>query len=177
MSGQGMKVSDALQRILRIERDAVMFFEKIHRIAYEPIMRDLFEKLTIVKREHLKMLEEGMRGLGNDVLKTEPSAELEIIYPITELEKAECYVCGFMTRVDAIPDACPRCGASKYAFEKEITPKKIWEIAQKGSHRVLKLLDEVEKEAGAKTEHVVNGLRRLEQRLYDEALRELDGLK
>jgi len=49
-------------------------------------------------------------------------------FPFEEYSSIECSVCGYGTRSDAIPETCPSCGAARYAFERDVSPDRAWDL-------------------------------------------------
>lgn len=164
-----------MERVLQIEREGVSFFEKAHVLVGDPRVREVFDKLAEAKREQLRSLEESLRALN--VPATAKDDRKSLAYPLADFEKAECYVCGYSTGLKEIPESCPRCGASRYAFEKEVSFRRAWEIAEEGSDSALKILGEAEKDAEPTVKHILAEQISFEQKLLDEARRQLEQAK
>jgi len=176
MSVKKKKIDDAILRVYLIEYEGITYFKKAHSIANDPQVRHIFERLLDIKKEHLRKLEEGFKKLG----KSPPSMTEKQhtgAYPLDDIQKAECYVCGHTTEIGDIPESCPRCGASHHAFEKEITMRKAWKIAESGSHTALKVLKEIEKQVNAKIKPMISRQVQLEKVLLDEARKELEVMR
>ena len=86
-------------------------------------------------------------------------------------------MCGYGVESGEVPESCPRCGASRYAFEKEISLRKAWELAENGSRTTLKILADAEKEATPAVRPIIARQMQLEQRLLDETRKELEALR
>jgi len=172
MSSRGEDSAAILAGVLQIEREGVSFFEKAHVLVGDPRVREVFDKLAEAKREQLRSLEENLKALNVHAVAKEEQKGLA--YPFADFEKAECYVCGYSTGVTEIPESCPRCGASRFAFEKEISLRRAWEIAEEGSYSALKILGEAEKDSESMVKHVLAEQVNLEQKLLEEARRQLE---
>jgi len=163
-----------LTEALQAEREAVEFFGRSQTVTQDPSVRQIFEKLTKEMKLHVKNLEEIMEKL--DLSAPELKAPSGF-YPISDLQRAECYVCGYAADAESIPESCPRCGASRYAFEKEISGKKAWEFAEKGAVAILRMLGEAERGADARMRSMMAGHIRLEQQFLSEARKQIEALK
>ena len=172
MSARGKKTDNPIARALQAAKAGVVFFERAHTVASEPRVREVFGKLLSTKKESLRSLEENI----NEAHVQLPEAEVQLprIYPLEELQKKECYVCGYSTDADMIPESCPRCGASRYAFEKEITVEEAWELAESGARVTLEILSEAEREAEPGVKPILAKQIQLEQRVLDETRKELE---
>jgi hypothetical protein len=172
MNVRGRKTENQLARVLQAAKEGVVFFERAHALANDPRVREVFGKLMNTRKERLRSLEE---NLGEASLQL-PEAEGQSprIYPIEELRKKECYVCGYSTDLDTIPESCPRCGASRYAFEKEITETRAWELAESGARITLEILGEAEKEVEASVKPILAKQIQLEQRILNETRKVLE---
>ena len=115
-------IADALQA----EDEAVDFFEQVQSATRDPRLKETLQELARQKREHAMSLRDMIKKLDIEIPERRGKPKF---YPLAELQKVECYVCGHAADSKSIPESCPRCGASKYAFEKEIGIKKMWEMA------------------------------------------------
>jgi ribosomal protein L37E len=172
MSARGKKTENPISRALQAAKEGVEFFERAHIVANEPRVREVFGRLLDTKKESLRSLEENLKEAR--LQPPEAEGKLPRIYPLEELQKKECYVCGYGTDSETIPESCPRCGASRYAFQKEITLEKAWEMAESGSRVTLEILSEAEREAEAKVKPVLAKQIQLEQRILNETRKELE---
>lgn len=171
MSAHGRDSAGVLVRVLQVEREGAAFFEKAHVLVRDPRVREVFDRFAVAKKEQLRSLEESLKALSVPIAAGEQRKEPT--YPLAEFQNAECYVCGYSTDIPVTPESCPRCGASKYTFEKEISLRRAWEIAKAGSYATLRILGEAEKEADPKVKPVLAAQISLEQKLLDEAKRQL----
>jgi len=172
MSARGKKTDNAIARVLQAAKEGVVFFEKAHTAANDPRVREMFGRLLNIRKESLRSLEESLKEAHLQLPETE--GQTSRIYPLEELQKKECYVCGYSTDVEAIPESCPRCGASRYAFEREITVRKAWELAESGARITLELLSEAEKLAEENVKQVLAKHIQLEQSILNETRKELE---
>lgn len=172
MSARVRKTDNPIARVLQAAKEGVVFFERAHTAANDPRVREVFGKLLNIKKESLRSLEENLREAR--LLLPEMEGQPPRIYPLEELQKKECYVCGYSTDLEMIPESCPRCGALRYAFEKEITVRKAWELAESGARITLEILSEAEREVEAKAKPVLAKQIQLEQRVLNETRKELE---
>src|SRR3989442_12829133 len=107
-----------------------------------------FEELGRHKKDQLARLE-GVAGSG-----VKDAAVMPGIYPINVVAKVECYVCGFVAETKAMPNNCPNCGAARYAFEKEISLSKAWEIAAEAGRKSATLFGESAARTAGRTKAV-----------------------
>jgi len=175
MSARGKKLEDLLARVFQAEREGVAFFEKAHSVANDPRVREVFDKLLNIRKESLRSLEESLSEarLQSPGAKGQPSS----IYPLEEIQKKDCYVCGYSTDIEAVPESCPRCGASRYAFEKEITVREAWEFAESGSRNTLDILNDAEKHAESTIKQVLAKQIQIEKSVLDDTRKELESHK
>ena len=96
---------------------------------------------------------------------------------LAELQKIECYVCGYSIGHEVIPESCPRCGASRYAFEKDITLRKAWELARSGMTATLGILADAQKESEGRMKDVLSRQIDIERNLLSDMRRELEGIR
>jgi len=172
MSARGRKTDNPIARVLQAAKEGVVFFESAHTVANDPRVREVFGRLLNIRKESLRSLEENLREARLQLPETE--GQPPRIYPLEELQRKECYVCGYGTDLETVPESCPRCGASRYAFEKEITVRKAWELAESGARITLEMLSEAEGEVEAKAKPVLAKQIQLEQRVLDETRKELE---
>ncbi len=165
--------ADSVAKALQAEKDGVAFFEKAYSVSNDPRVRGVFERLAAAKKVHLRNLEDGLRDLH---MAAAGEARHSTAYPFADILKTECYVCGYGVESGEVPESCPRCGASRYAFEKEISLRKAWELAENGSRTTLKILADAEKEATPAVRPIIAKQMQLEQRLLDETRKELEAL-
>ncbi len=173
VEGPLRKVSLALQ----LEKDGAIYFDRAHKLVDNPRLREAFRKFAESKREQLKNFEDGLKSLNISPQEMAEKAQPTSAYPLLEVQKAECYVCGHTVDIAMIPDSCPRCGASIHAFEKEMGFKKAKEITEAGSRAILTALGDAEKEADEKLKKVLTKQIQIEQQLLDKARKELESHK
>src|SRR2546427_149118 len=114
-----------------------------------------FEELGRHKKDQLARLE-SVAGSG-----PKEAAVMPGIYPMNVVAKVECYVCGFVAETKAMPNTCPNCGAARYAFEKEISLSKAWEIAADAGRKSATLLGESAAHAGGRLRAKHGGVHRV----------------
>src|SRR2546428_2662181 len=95
------------------------------------------------------------------------------IYPMNVVAKVECYVCGFVAETKAMPNTCPNCGAARYAFEKEISLSKAWEIAAEAGRKSATLFGESAAHTAGRAKAVLEELARDEEGQAVQADRQL----
>src|SRR3989441_13217679 len=113
-----------------------------------------FEELGRHKKDQLARLE-GVAGSG-----AKEAAVMPGIYRINVVAKVECYVCGFVAETKAMPNTCPNCGAARYAFEKETSLSKAWQIAADAGRKSAILFGESAAHAGGPAKVVMKELAR-----------------
>src|SRR5207245_9212755 len=99
------------------------------------------------------------------------------IYPMNVVAKVECYVCGFVAETRAMPNTCPNCGAERYAFEKEISLSKAWEIAAESGRKSATLFGESAAHTAGRAKDVLEEVARDEEGQAVEAARQLAGIR
>ncbi|MBI4416171.1 MAG: hypothetical protein HY557_04220 [Euryarchaeota archaeon] len=125
------KIADANRQVAQVGRDAVAFFRRAKSLAADPRVKFIFDRATEVYERAVKLLESlpGARG----------KAKAPDIFPFSEYERIECYVCGFEAKGDEPPESCPSCGAARYAFERDVSQDKAWDVVAKGTRDALAL--------------------------------------
>jgi len=123
------KPSDAVREAAQVGRDGVAFFQRANRLASDPRVKFIFGRAAEEYASAVKVLEPVAKGKGK------PKAPA--LFPSEEYEKIECYVCGFETTVDDLPEACPSCGAARYAFEKEVSQDRAWDLVARTTKDVI----------------------------------------
>ncbi len=113
----------SLGTVLKLERDGAAFFRRANTVAADPRVRQLFDRLARQREEDVHLIEDAIATAG----LRPPAATGHTPYPFEAVSKVECYACGYVT--DEIPTSCPKCGAARYAFEKEFGKSTVWEIA------------------------------------------------
>lgn len=83
-------------------------------------MKFIFGRAAEQYEGALKFLEPLAKGRGRP--KVPP------FFPFDEYEKIECYVCGYVAKADDLPEVCPSCGAARYAFEREVSQDRAWDL-------------------------------------------------
>ena len=152
------KTSEAIRQLAQVERDGAAFFHRANRLAADPRVKFIFGRAAEEYENALKALEPFAKGRGT------PKAPA--IFPFADYADVECYVCGFEVEGDDIPEVCPSCGAARYAFEKEVSQDRAWELVARTTKGVLAfakkagagLKDPKGKEALAKALAVHRGL-------------------
>jgi len=125
------KASDAVREAAQVGRDGVTFFQRANRLASDPRVKFIFGRAAEEYGNAVKALESAAKGKGKGRAKP-PS-----LFPSEEYERIECYVCGFETTVDDLPEVCPSCGAARYAFEKEVSQDRAWDLVARTTKDVI----------------------------------------
>ena len=123
------KASEAIRQVAQVERDGATFFRRANRLAADPRVKFIFARAAEEYESALATLEPLAKGKGKPKV---PS-----LFPFDEYGKIECYVCGYQTGPDEMPEVCPSCGAARYAFEKEVTQGRAWELVTKTTKDVI----------------------------------------
>jgi len=124
VSSSERDIEESFAASLALGEAGVAFFERAGAVTADPRVRLIFHRLTRVKQDHLKLLRDRAAAMG---VRGGHAANAPAVYPTEAFARVECYVCGHSS-VD-IPDACPKCGSARYAFEKEISKAMAWELA------------------------------------------------
>ncbi len=109
---------------LALEEAGVAFFERAGAVTADPRVKLIFHRLARGKQDHIKLLRDRAAALG---IRGTRAATAPAVYPTEAFARVECYVCGHSSM--DIPDACPKCGSARYAYEKEISKAMAWELA------------------------------------------------
>lgn len=152
MTSKGGKESDALARAIGAVVEGITFYDLGHVAVAEVRVKIAFEELGRRKRVQLAKLEAVAGPTAKD------AAILPGIYPLEVVAKVECYVCGYAAETKSMPSQCPNCGAARYAFEKEITLTKAWEIAADTDRKSARLFREAAAHADARVKAVLEAL-------------------
>jgi len=114
---------DALARAVGTVLEGLTFYDLANAVVAEVRVKVAFEELGRLKRSQLAKLEPIAPAGVKD------AAKWPGIFPLDAVAKVDCYVCGYTADAKSLPNQCPKCGAARYAFEKEIALSKAWEIA------------------------------------------------
>ncbi len=171
LTSKGGKESDALARAFGVLVEGLTFYDLANVAVAEMRVKVAFEELGRHKKDQLARLE-GVAGSG-----AKEAAVMPGIYPINVVAKVECYVCGFVAETKAMPNTCPNCGAARYAFEKEISLSKAWEIAADAGRKSATLFGESAAHAGGRAKVVLEELARDEEGQAVQAARQLAELR
>jgi len=171
LTSKGGKESDALARAFGVLVEGLTFYDLANVAVAEMRVKVAFEELGRHKKDQLARLE-GVAGSG-----AKEAAVMPGIYPINVVAKVECYVCGFVAETKAMPNTCPNCGAARYAFEKEISLSKAWEIAADAGRKSAILFGESAAHAGGRAKVVLEELARDEEGQAVQAARQLSELR
>ena len=171
----GRKSGSQLALAIQAEREGVVFLEKVQGLATNPKVKVLMARLAKTKRQHLRVLEDSLKQAS--ISMHEDEVRRAEVYPLADLQRIECYVCGHSIGHEAIPESCPRCGASRYAFEKDITLRRAWELAQSGMTATLRILAEAQKESGNRIGDILARQIDIERNLLNEMREEMEGFK
>jgi len=118
------EIEESFAASLALEEAGVAFYERAGAVTADPRVRLIFQRLARVKHDHLRLLRDRAAAMG---VRGGHAAKAPTVYPTEAFARVECYVCGYGS-VD-IPDACPKCGSARYAFEKEVSKAMAWELA------------------------------------------------
>jgi len=171
LTSKGGKESDALARAFGALVEGLTFYDLANVAVAEMRVKVAFEELGRHKKDQLARLE-GVAGSG-----VKDAAVMPGIYPINVVAKVECYVCGFVAETKAMPNNCPNCGAARYAFEKEISLSKAWEIAAEAGRKSATLFGESAAHTAGRTKAVLEELAQDEQGQAVQADRQLAELR
>lgn len=167
MTGGHTGLEASLGEVLRYARDGVAFFRRAGEVAADPRVRLAFERLAHERRVSLDDLEKSIRNAGLRLAPPRGTGP----YPFAAVAKVECYVCGYSS--EEIPTMCPRCGAARYAFEKEFARTKPWEIAVESVRIGVVALEAALKQAEAPLRSALGAVLERERTLLRESEREL----
>ena len=148
---------------LAVEEAGVAFFERANAVTADPRVKLIFTRLARIKQEHVKLLRDQAASLG---VRSGREATVPAIYPTEAFARVECYVCGYSAT--DIPESCPKCGAARYAFEKEVSKAMAWELAAKGARSTLSFVRGLE-EKHPVTRPLLEPLRAAEEAFAAEA--------
>lgn len=157
----------SLGEALRYAREGVAFFRRAGEVAADPRVRLAFERLA---RQRQTSFDDLGKSIKNGGLRLPPPGGTGP-YPFSAVAKVECYVCGYAS--EAIPTMCPRCGAARYAFEKEFGRAKPWEIAVESARIGIAALEAALKEAEPPLRSALGAVLERERTLLRESEREL----
>ncbi|HEX9340882.1 MAG TPA: hypothetical protein VF992_06910 [Thermoplasmata archaeon] len=171
MTSTGGKASEALARAIGALVEGVTFYDLANAAVAEVRVKVAFEDLGRRKKAQLARLESVTGRSAKD------AAILPGIYPMDVVSKVTCYVCGYVAETKAMPNQCPNCGAARYAFEKEITLSKAWEIAADAGRKSAAVFREEAARTDRPTRAVLEELADDEDREAAEAARQLEELR
>src|SRR2546426_6887776 len=123
------KSPDAVRAAAQVGRDGADFFRKANRLAADPRVKFIFGRAAEEYANAAKALEPLARGKG--------TRKVPSIFPFSEYDRIECYVCGFEADADEIPEICPSCRAARYAFEREVTQQSAWGLVARTTKEAL----------------------------------------
>jgi rubrerythrin len=146
---EGWRERAALMSALVLEKAGLDFYSNVSKVAADPRARSLFQQMADRKREEMRLLNLRYGEItGDEAAPTPEEAErillqggesVPSIYPMKSVERAVCFVCGEEVAVDALPNECPSCGASRYAFERDIDEGLAFRMAQENEAKCLDL--------------------------------------
>lgn len=109
---------------LAVENEGLEFYSRAAKVASDPRARAVFLEMAQSRQEDIRHLTETWRELIGRDLSASNEDQIEAgassIYPMELVNSAVCFVCGEEVPVDALPEDCPSCGASRYTFEMDI---------------------------------------------------------
>jgi rubrerythrin len=175
----GWRERAVLMSALVLEKEGLDFYSKISRVAADPRARQLFQEMAEQRLEEMRLLNERYGELtGEEAAPTPEEAERRLaergepvpsVYPRKSTETAVCFVCGEEVPVDSLPDECPNCGASRYAFERDIDEEAAFRMVRENEERRLEFYR-------VSMDHALGGVRGLLEDLIqrgEEYLKEL----
>jgi len=171
LTSTGGKASEAVARAIGALVEGVTFYDLANIAVAEMRVKVAFEDFGRRKKAQLSKLEAVTARTARD------AAVLPGIYPMDVVSKVECYVCGYAAETKAMPNVCPNCGAARYAFEKEITLAKAWEIAADTGRKSAVLFQDAAAHADARIRAVLEELAREEDGEAAQADRQLEELR
>ena len=171
MTSKGRKESDALGRALGAVVEGVTFYDLAHIAVAESRVKIAFEEFGRRKRDQLAKLEAITGHTAKD------AAVLPGIYPLDAVSKVECYVCGYVAETKAMPTQCPKCGAARYSFEKEIALSKAWQIAADAGRKSAMLFRDAASHATGSAKARLEELAREEDSVVAQADKQLEELR
>ncbi len=151
--------------------EGITFYDLANLAVADVRVKVTFEDLGRRKRAELARLE---ALTGSEAKQAAPRPG---IYPIDVVSKLECYVCGHTIETAAMPNQCPKCGAARYSFEKEIALSKAWEIAAASSRKAATLFRDLAGKVQGDAKEALDDLAREEESLANEADKEVAELR
>src|SRR3989304_3252855 len=91
--------------------------------------------------------------------------------------KVACYVGGYTADAKSLPNQCPKCGAARYAFEKEIALSKAWEIASDTGRKSAAVFRDAAGHVHGRAKTVLEDLAREEDQQAAAAAKQLAALR
>lgn len=167
MTGGHTGLEASLGEALRYAREGAAFFRRAGEVAADPRVRLAFEWLARQRQSSLDDLEKSIKNGGLRLVPPRGTGP----YPFAAVAKVECYVCGYAS--EEIPTMCPRCGAARYAFEKEFGRAKPWEIAVESARVGVAALQTALREAEPPLRSALGAVLERERGLLQESEREL----
>lgn len=163
--------SDALAKAIGATLEGLTFYDLANAVAAEVRVKVAFEELGRLKKSQLARLESvAPPGLMD-------AAKRPGIFPLDAVAKVECYVCGYTTEARTLPEQCPKCGAARYAFEKEFALSKVLEIAADTSRKSASLFREAAAQAQGPLKAVLGEMAREEEEHAADADKQLADLR
>jgi len=123
------KGSDAVRQAAQVDRDGAAFFRRANLLAADPRVKFIFGRAAEEYANAAKVLAPLAKGKGK--------AKVPALFPFDEYEKIECYVCSYVAKADDLPEVCPSCGAARYAFEREVSQARAWDLVMETTKAVL----------------------------------------
>ena len=127
-----MKVSkpgEAIRQVAQVDRDGAAFFRRANRLVADPRVKFIFLRAAEEYGNAVHALER-LRG-------SKAKAKVPAFFPFAEYERIDCYVCGYEASADDIPEVCPSCGAARYAFEREVSQNRAWDLVARTTKATL----------------------------------------
>lgn len=123
-------------------------------------MKFIFGRAAEEYENAAKVLQPMAKGKGSK------GSKVPDLFPSEDYKKVECYVCGYEADADEIPESCPSCDAARYAFEKDVSQERAWELVARTTKSVIaftrkagtSVKDAKAKEAVAKAVGIHKGL-------------------
>ena len=123
------KSSQAVRQVAQVDRDGAAFFRRANLLAADPRVKFIFGRAAEEYENAAKAVAPLAKGKGKPKV---PS-----FFPFEEYETIECYVCGHVAHADDLPEVCPECGAARYAFEREVSQDRAWDLVLRTTKDVI----------------------------------------
>lgn len=114
------KKADALRVAAQVDRDGVAFFRRVKSLSADPRVKFIFGRAAEEFERALEALEEAPGAKAKGKAPT--------VFPFEQYDRMQCIVCGHEAKGKEPPEACPACGAMRYAFERDVKQDEAWDL-------------------------------------------------